>query len=157
MNNSECISNDISDDDERFNDTGPYPMDQRATRIMPEFECKLGRRVNHSITVKSLCDSGSYSNLISKKAFRKSGAKKIECNNLPNFILADGSHTKPLGLCLVRVWFTDTTSANLYAFIVPDQDIDFTLGSLESQSRDLILDYTKMTITLKACYNSFQC
>ena len=72
----------------------------------------------------------------------------VNQDSLPTLILADGSRAKPLGMCKLRLWITKDHSFFVLAYVVPNQDIDFILGSSEFKQRKGCINYEDTTVSI---------
>ena len=125
-----------------------------SSSCMPFLKLGMGGSANSGPSImdaKVLADTGALPNCITQSAARRAGAKRIfrHEKSLPLFTMMDGTRSRPLGVCQVSVWFSETRVAKVEAYIVPPSDFDLVIGSGEFSRRNANLDYERCQMSLR--------
>jgi len=114
---------------------------------MPEAKLPCGpRRIEGTI----LQDTGARANLMTQAFATRCSATQIPISmrHAPTFILANGKHTKPIGLAKIAVYVTPSHPLNIIAWVMNDGPADVIVGSESLRQYKCILNYE----TLQARY-----
>ena len=98
--------------------------------LMPEF-----------IPGKTLADSGAFASITTEEMAQNSKARWIFTKQSPVFIMANGSHSRPLGLVKIRTWISPTFSIHVRFWVVKTMPVDVILGTRALKQLNAVINY----------------